>query len=166
MKNENPRRVPDLPAADTAAANPNPFQANDPWPTTFPDAVLTTEKTILAAWPAPLDPLAPLFREAYEAVYRASQIVPWVNAVVPITNIVPAVLQAFQGDRSGAQIAINQLLLTTPPVSLLYWGFDELADLLNMEAAGAQARQQLVASLWDSLDPSGLLHVPGQAGIA
>jgi len=150
----------------SAAADLNPFRANDPWPTTLPAAVLNTEKTILAAWPAPLDPLAPLFREAYEAVYRASQIVPWVNAVVPVTNIVPAILQAFKGDRSGAQIAINQLLLTTPPVSLLYWGFDELADLLNMEDAGAAARQNLVASLWDGLDPSGFLHVPGQSGIA
>ncbi len=153
-------------ASDTSATDPNPFRANDPWPTTIPDAVLNVEKTILAAWPAPLDPLAPLFREAYEAVYRASQIVPWVNAVVPVTNILPAILQAFQGDRSGAQITINQLLLTTPPVSLLYWAFDELADLLNMEDTGAAARQNLVASLWDSLDPSGLLHVPGQAGIA
>jgi hypothetical protein len=153
-------------AADTAVTDPNPFRANDPWPTTIPAAVLNVEKTILAAWPAPLAPLAPLFREAYEAVYRASQIVPWVNAVVPVTNILPAVLQAFKGDRSGAQITINQLLLTTPPVSLLYWVFDELTDLLNMEAAGATARQDLVATVWDSLDPSGLLHVPGQAGIA
>ena len=153
-------------AADTSATDRNPFRADDPWPTTIPDAVLNIEKTVLAAWPAPLDPLAPLFREAYEAVYRASQIVPWVNAVVPVTNIVPAVLQAFRGDRAGAQIAINQLLLTTPVVSLLYWAFDELADLLNMEDTGAVARQQLVASLWDSLDPSGLLHVPGQSGIA
>ena len=150
----------------SAAADLNPFRANDPWPTTMPAPILETEKKILAAWPAPLDPLAPLFREAYEAVYRATQIVPWVNAVVPVTNIVPAILQAFKGDRSGAQIAINQLLLTTPPVSLLYWGFDELADLLNMEDAGAAARQNLVASLWDGLDPSGFLHVPGQSGIA
>jgi hypothetical protein len=153
-------------ASDTAVTDPNPFRAIDPWPTTIPDAVLNIEKTILAAWPAPLSPLAPLFREAYEAVYRASQIVPWVNAVVPVTNIVPAILQAFKGDRSGAQIAINQLLLTTPPVSLLYWVFDELADLLNVEAAGAAARQDLVASLWDSFDSAGLLHVPGQSGIA
>lgn len=153
-------------AADTSATNPNPFRANDPWPTTFPDAVVNVEKTTLAAWPAALDPLAPLYREAYEAVYRASQIVPWVNAVVPVTNIVPAILQALKGDRSGAQIAINQLLLTTPPVSLLYWGFDELADLLNFEAAGAAARQNLVASLWDGLDSAGLLHVLGESGIA
>ena len=153
-------------AADTPATDPNPFRATDPWPTTMPDAVLNIEKTILAAWPAPLDVFAPLFREAYEAVYRATQIVPWVNAVVPVTNIVPAVLQAFKGDRSGAQITINQLLLTTPVVSLLYWAFDELADLLNMEAAGVTARQDLVASLWDSIDSSGLLHVPGQSGIA
>lgn len=153
-------------ASDTAVTDPNPFRANDPLPTTIPAAVLNVEKAILAAWPAPLAPLAPLFREAYEAVYRASQIVPWVNAVVPITNILPAVLQAFKGDRSGAQITINQLLLTTPPVSLLYWVYDELTDLLNMEDTGAAARQNLVANLWDSLDPSGLLHVPGQAGIA
>ena len=51
-------------------------------------------------------------------------------------------------------------------MSLLYWGFDELADLLNKEDAADAARQNLVASLWDSLDPSGLLHVPGQSGIA
>jgi len=153
-------------AADTAATDQNPFRADDPWPTTIPDAVLSIEKSILAAWPAPLDPLAPLFREAYEAVYRASQIVPWVNVAVPVTNILSAIAQAFQGDRASAQIAINQLLLTTPAVSLLYWAFDELADLLNMEDTGAAARQDLFASLWDSLDPSGLLHVPGQSGIA
>jgi hypothetical protein len=38
---------------------------------------------------------------------------------VPVTNIVPALIKAFQGERTGAQIAINQLLLTTPAVSLL-----------------------------------------------
>ncbi|MCI4673773.1 hypothetical protein [Candidatus Mycolicibacterium alkanivorans] len=150
----------------TTVTDPNPFRADDPWPTTMPDAVLATEQSVLAAWPAPLEPLAPLFREAYEAVYRASQIVPWVNVVVPVTNILPALAQAFQGDRSGAQVTINQLLLTTAPLALLYWGFDELADLLNNEETAATTRQTLVASLWDSLDPAGLLHVPGQSGIA
>lgn len=153
-------------AAETPVTDQNPFRADDPWPTTMPDAVLAAEKNILAAWPAPLAALAPLFREGYEAAYRASQIVPWVNVVVPLTNIVPALVQAFQGDRAGAQVTINQLLLTTGPVSLLYWGFDELADLLNIETTGAATRQNLVATLWDSLDPSGLLHVPGESGIA
>jgi len=110
--------------------------------------------------------LAPLFREAYEAVYRASQIVPWLNVIVPVTNIARALVQAFQGDRAGAQVAINQLLLTTGPVALLYWGFDELADLLNIEDTAPATRQNLAATLWDSPDWPGLLHVPGQSGIA
>ena len=153
-------------AADTSAVDHNPFRADDPLPVTFPSAVLATEEKLLAAWPVSLESLKPVFREAYEAAYRASQIVPGLNAVVPATKFVPALLEALKGDRTDAQIAINQLLLATPPISLLYWGFDEVADLLNEEDAADTARQDLVASLWNSLDPSGLLHVPGQSGIA
>ena len=63
------------------------------------------------------DALDPIFREAFEFVYRGSQMVPFVNAVVPIMEILPAVIQALGGDKAGAQITINQLLLTTGPLS-------------------------------------------------
>jgi hypothetical protein len=151
--------------AATQSSDANPFRADDPWPTTMPTAVLAAEQAILAAWPAPLDPLAPLFREVYEAVYRGSQIVPWVNVVVPLSKILPGLVQAAQGDKNGAQVTINQLLLTTGPVSLLYYGYDEIVDLLNMEDTGYELKQDFYAAAWDFLDPVGLLHEPGKPGI-
>ena len=57
----------------------------------------------------------------------------WVNIVVTVSKILPAVLLAAQGDKDCAQTASNQLLLTTGPVSLLYYGYGQFADLLNME---------------------------------
>lgn len=82
-----------------------------------------------------------------------------------MTKILPALVQAAQGNKDAAQITINQLLLTTGPLSLLFYGYDEIADLLNIEDSAETAKQALVASLWDSLDPTGLLHVLGQSGI-
>ena len=89
--------------------------------------------------------------------------VPFVNAVVPITSP-PAVIQAIGGDRAGAQIAINQLLLTTGPLSILFYGYDQIADLLNVEEAAFAAKELLYISLWDGLDPTGLLHNVGDSG--
>lgn len=159
-----PTPGPSIQSAATAP-DPNPFRADDPWPTTMPTAVLSAEKALLAAIPAPLEAIAPFAREVYEAVYRGTQIVPYANAVVPVSKILPALIQAAQGNRAGAQVTINQLLLTTGPISLLFYGFDQLADLLNIEDSADTARQALYTTLWDSLDPTGLLHVPGQSGL-
>lgn len=146
-------------AATTDAQGTDPFRGNDPWPTDMPDSLLNTEKAIVGALPAGI---APIFRETFEAVYRASQVVPYVNVPIPMIQI----LQAIVGGGGGTlQKTVNQLLLTTQPVALLYYGFDELADLMNVEEQGYALKQQVYATVWDMLDPTGALHVLGTSGI-
>jgi hypothetical protein len=50
-------------------------------------------------------------------------------------------------------------------VSLLFYGYDELADLANLEAEGSAVKDQLHTTAWDTLDPLGLLHVKGESGL-
>jgi hypothetical protein len=146
-------------AATTDAQGTDPFRADDPWPTGMPNDVLNFEKSLVGALPAGV---APIVREAFEAVYRASQIVPYVNVPIPVIQI----LQALAGGGSTAvQTTVNQLLLTTQPVSLLYYGFDEIADLLNIEEQGYTTKQKVYSTIWDMLDPAGALHVLGTSGI-
>ncbi len=47
----------------------------------------------------------------------------------------------------------------------MYYGYDEIADLLNVEQAAFAAKQQLYAGLWDALDSAGLLHNVGDGGL-
>ena len=56
-------------------------------------------------------------------------------------------LLAAQGDKDCAPTASNQLLLTTGPVSLLCYGYDQIADLLKMELSAQAAKQDLYATL-------------------
>lgn len=148
-------------APTTDAPGSDPFRADDPWPTDIPANVLGFEKSLVGALP-PI--IAPLFREGFEAVYRYSQMVPYVNAPIPLLTIVQ-VLAGTGGNKSAIQVAINNLLLTTPQVSLLYYGYDEIADLLNVEQQAEATKQQFYAGLWDAFDPSGVLHVVGQSGL-
>ncbi|CAN5136678.1 hypothetical protein BH09ACT8_BH09ACT8_07890 [soil metagenome] len=146
-------------AATTDASGTDPLRADDPWPTDMPNNVLDIEKTVVSALPAGI---APIVREAFEAVYRASQVVPFVNVPIPAIQI----LQALAGGSGTAvQTTVNQLLLTTQPVSLLYYGFDELVDLMNIEEQGYAMKQQVYATIWDLLDPTGAVHVLGTSGI-
>ncbi len=87
---------------------------------------------------------------------------PWVNVPIPLSAILAALTEE---DPSVAQVAINQLLLTTPPVSTLYYGYDQLADLLNVEDAAAAQKDAFYALVWDTLDPGELLHIQGQSGL-
>jgi hypothetical protein len=141
----------------------NPFRADDPLPTDMPAAVLATEvRTIQFLEATPLAPLSPYYREGFEAAYRFSQMVPYVNAPIPLLAIVAALNNP---DHSVPQTVINQLLLTTPPVSLLYYGYDEVADLLNVENQAYELKKQFYATVWDTLDPGARLHVLGEPGI-
>ena len=146
-------------AATTDAQGTDPFRADDPWPTGMPNDVLNFEKSLVGALPPVI---APIVREAFEAVYRASQIVPYVNVPIPVIQILQALAS---GGSTAVQTTVNQLLLTTQPVSLLYYGFDEIADLLNIEEQGYATKQKLYSTIWDMLDPAGALHVLGQSGI-
>jgi hypothetical protein len=149
-------------AATTDDPGSSPFRPDDPDPAGMPGSLTQVRNLVMSALPDQLDPI---FREAFEFVYRGSQMVPFVNTVVPIFEILPALVQALGGDKAGAQIAINQLLLTTGPVSVLYYGYDQIADLLNIEEAAFAAKEQLYIGLWDAVDPSGLLHNVGASGL-
>jgi hypothetical protein len=107
-------------------------------------------------------------REGYEAAYRASQIVPYVNVAIPVGEIVKVLPGLAAGDaaaKDSAQIIVNQLLLTTPPVSLVYYMYDEIADLLNVEEEAQARKEEFYALAWDTLDPQFLLHNQGNPGI-
>ncbi|WP_431234788.1 hypothetical protein ACQ856_09795 [Mycolicibacterium psychrotolerans] len=140
----------------------DPFPADDPKPYGMPTAVYNTEKALVAAFPVEAQPVV---RELYEASWRMSQTVPGLNAVVPIANLLPALYQASLGHRDTAQTTINDVLLATTVLSILYYGYDELADLLNVEVAAQALKVQIYAAVWDEADPNGYLHVPGHSGL-
>lgn len=156
---------------DSDTAQPwNPLRPNDqePDPTDFPDSVMALRDALMNLTPEALDPLDPLIREATEQIYRGSQIVPWVNAVIPISKILPALAPGLGDDAEGdraRQTIINELIKTTPPGSLLYYGYDIVADLINQEEAGQKLKEQIVGTVWDLLDPFQLAHVTGESGI-
>lgn len=156
----------DGPVTAAAAApvpwNPDPFRPNDPEPDDMPAAVRALRNLLVGA-AAPQ--FRPYVREGVEAVYRGSQIVPLVNTVVPAYKIVPAFIEAARGNRSGAQVVINELLKTTGPVSLLYYGYDEIADLANREYEARLLKERFYSTVWDTLDPLALLHVQGEHGL-
>ncbi|WP_052960160.1 hypothetical protein [Mycobacterium sp. EPa45] len=150
--------IPDLNLPDV----PNPFPVDDPQPYGMPAAVYNTEKGLMAVFPAEVRPVV---RELYEASWRITQMVPGLSAAVPIAQLLPALYQAAIGHRDVAQAAINNVLLATTALSILYYGYDELADLLNVEEAAQALKVQIYAAVWDEVDPNGYLHVPGQSGL-
>jgi hypothetical protein len=149
----------------TAERDPNPFRADDPDPTDMPASVLDAEHKLLARTP---EVLRPYVREGYEASYRFGQMVPVANASLPINQIIKLLPGLVLGDteaKDSAQIIVNQLLLTTAPVAVLYYGYDEVADLLNVEEQAQANKEQFYATAWDTLDPRFLLHNQGNPGI-
>ena len=136
----------------------DPFRADDPWPTSMPTRILSIEQATVGFLNAtPLAALSPYYREGFEAVYRASQVVPWVNTPIPVSAILAALTA---GDPAVAQVAINQLLLTTPPVSLLYYGFDQVADLLNAQGCCRRAEGCFLRRrVGHPQDPNQALHI-------
>jgi hypothetical protein len=144
---------------------PNPFRAEDPDPVDVPDAVVAVRDQLVGAAP---EALAPYVREGVEQAYRGSQMVPWVNAVVPITKISPLIGPAT-GEGPAAldarQVIVNELIKTTPPGSFLYYGYDLVADLANREEAAAELKGQAFAGVWDLLDFGNFAHNDGQSGI-
>jgi hypothetical protein len=147
--------------ATTDAPGSNPFRADDPWPTDMPANILGIEKSLVGGLPSII---APFVREGFEAIYRASQMVPYVNAPIPLLSIVEAIFNG-RGDKSVIQTSINNLLLTTPQVSFLYYGYDEIADLLNVEDQAEAMKQQFYAAIWDAFDSTYVLHLQGESGL-
>lgn len=151
-----------LAAAVADVPSTDPFRADDPDPIGMPAPLMQARDLVMLFLPSPLKEV---FREGFELAYRASQIVPVVNMVVPVTAVLPAVVQALGGDKTGAQIAINQLLLTTGPVSFVYYVYDQIADLLNTEEASFAAKEQFYINIWDAVDPNFVLHNQGESGL-
>jgi hypothetical protein len=144
---------------------PNPFRADDPDPVDVPETVVAVRDQLVGAAP---EALAPYIREGVEQAYRTSQMIPWVNAIVPITKIVPLIGPAT-GDGTTAlaarQAIVNELIKTTPPGSFLYYGYDLVADLANQEEAAAALKEQAFTGVWDLLDFGNFLHNDGESGI-
>ncbi|MBU8817284.1 hypothetical protein KL864_15375 [Mycolicibacterium goodii] len=149
----------DVDAAADQPWSPNPLRPVDPDPTDFPDAIMDLRDALLGASPTFLDPFV---REATEQIYRGSQIVPWVNAVIPISKILPNLAPALSEDievaRDARQLIITELIKTTPPGSALYYGYDIVADLINLEGPAADLKYRAVATVWNILDPLQLVH--------
>ncbi|OBB24197.1 hypothetical protein A5792_30830 [Mycolicibacterium peregrinum] len=145
--------------------DPNPLRDNDPQPKDIPPEILDLRDALMGAAP---NELKPLVREATEQIYRGTQIVPWVNAVIPISKILPSLAPALGDDdaaRDARQTIINELIKTTPPGSAVYYGYDIIADLINLEEPGADLKVQAVTTVWDLLDPFELAHNKGNSGI-
>ncbi|CRZ15883.1 hypothetical protein [Mycolicibacterium neworleansense] len=145
--------------------DPNPLRDNDPEPKDIPPEILDLRDALMGAAP---NELKPLVREATEQIYRGTQIVPWVNAVIPISKILPSLAPALGDDdaaRAARQTIINELIKTTPPGSAVYYGYDIIADLINLEEPGAELKVQAVTTVWDLLDPFELAHNKGESGI-
>ncbi|SBS79709.1 conserved exported hypothetical protein [uncultured Mycobacterium sp.] len=157
------------PSADAAALptidvpdNPDPFRADDPTPIGMPAATYNIEKALVALAP---EESKPYVREIYEASWRISQMAPGLGVVASVANLLPAFYQAALGHRDSSQAAINSLLLTTTPLSILYYGYDQLADLMNVEEEAQALKVEIYAAVWDEADPNGYLHVPGHSGL-
>lgn len=148
--------------AEPSAPISNPFGPTDPDPVGIPTPVVQIRDQLANAAP---DGLQPLVREGVEQAYRGTQMVPWVNAVVPISKIVPQLGAALGGDKVASQIVVNELIKTTPPGSFLYYGYDVVADLANQEGPAMGLKEDAFRTVWNFLDPLGLLHEPDLSGI-
>lgn len=147
--------------------NFNPFRPEDPAAFNMPVPVLNLQAAILNSPYLP-EALVPFVREGVEFAYRASQMVPWVNVVVPISEILPQLTKALSGEEAyqiATQVIINELLLTTQPVSFLFYGYDMLADFFNVEHDAQVLKQGFYTFVWDLLDPFQLLHLNGRSGL-
>jgi hypothetical protein len=150
-----------LPPVDVPE-DPDPFQAIDPRPIGMDAAAYNIEKTLMALVP---DESKPYVRELYELSWRVSKMAPGLGAAISIADLLPAFYQAALGNKNASQVAINNLLLTTTPLSVLYYGFDQLADVLNVEDQAQALKVAAYAQIWDEADPKGYLHVPGHSGL-
>jgi len=150
------------PSASDVPASPDPFRADDPKPYNMPAATWNTEKGLVAIFPTEVQPIV---RELYEASWRISQMVPGLSAAVPIAELLPALYQAAIGHKDTAQTAINNVLLATTALSILFYGYDQIADLANMEEEGQALKAEIYAQVWDEADPHGYLHVLGHSGL-
>ena len=153
-------------AAQDVPWSPNPFRPMppEPAPNDMPGAVWNVEQAFLNLFSgAPA--IAPFPREGFELVYRATQIVPWLNLVVPFTNAFSDLPSALAGDKNASQRIINNLVITIQPLAMAYYGYNELADLTNLEQPALDFQNAFFATIWTVLDPFQLTHNAGSSGL-
>ena len=97
--------------------------------------------------------IRPLPRELFEAGYRVTQMIPWVNIVVPFANIGANLQAALNGDKNATQRIVNNLIMTIQPVAIIYYGYNEIADLLNLEQPALNLQTWVFTTAWNVLDP-------------
>lgn len=153
-------------ASDTVSVpwSPNPLRPMppEPAPNDMPGPIWSLEEAVVNAFP---DFFKPLPREIFEAGYRVSQMIPWVNVVVPLSNVGANLQAALAGDKAATQRIVNNLIVTLAPVAFLYYGYNEIADLVNLEQQALDLQTWAITTAWDVLDPFQLLHNRGESGL-
>ncbi|WP_167107357.1 hypothetical protein [Mycobacterium sp. DL592] len=153
-------------ASDTVSVpwSPNPLRPMppEPAPNDMPGPIWDLEQAVVNAFP---DFFKPVPREIFEGAYRVSQMIPWVNVVVPFSNIGANLQAALAGDKAASQRIVNNLIVTIAPVAFLYYGYNEIADLVNLEQQALDLQTWAITTAWDVLDPFQLLHNRGESGL-
>ena len=72
---------------------------------------------------------------------------------------------ALAGDKAASQRIVNNLIVTIAPVAILYYGYNEIADLVNLEQQALDLQTWAITTAWDILDPFQLLHNRGESGL-
>ncbi|WP_328350363.1 hypothetical protein OG976_15660 [Mycobacterium sp. NBC_00419] len=153
-------------ASDTVSVpwSPNPLRPMppEPAPNDMPGPIWDLEQAVVNAFP---DFFKPVPREIFEAGYRVSQMIPWVNIVVPFSNIGANLKAALAGDKAASQRIVNNLIVTLAPVAIVYYAYNEIADLVNLEQQALDLQTWAITTAWDILDPFQLLHNRGESGL-
>lgn len=153
-------------ASDTVSVpwSPNPLRPMppEPAPNDMPGPIWDLEQAVVNIFP---DFFKPVPREIFEGGYRLTQMIPWVNIVVPFSNIGANLQAALSGDKSATQRIINNLIVTIEPVAILYYGYNAIADLVNLEQQALDLQTWAITTAWDILDPFQLLHNRGESGL-
>lgn len=153
-------------ASDTVSVpwslNPLRPMPPEPAPNDMPGPIWDLEQAVVNAFP---DFFKPVPREIFEGGYRLTQMIPWVNIVVPFSNIGANLQAALAGDKAASQRIVNNLIVTIAPVAFLYYGYNEIADLVNLEQQALDLQTWAITTAWDILDPFQLLHNRGESGL-
>ena len=99
----------------TAFWNPFRWMPPEPAPQDMPGPIWTLEQSFMAIFPNQVKAVA---REGFELGYRLTQTIPWVNIIIPFTNIITDLPNAFAGDKAAAQRVINNLIVTINPIAV------------------------------------------------
>ena len=139
----------------------------EPGPNDMPGPIWDVEKAIIKALdPAPF--LKPFVREGFEAGFRVSQMIPFVNAVIPAINIVnqpptwPALTRRLSAPGSDHRQRPHRDLAP---------GFGAVLRLRRgcgphqPRVRGAGAQGVVLLTTWNLLDPFALLHNRGDSGL-